>query len=302
LPGIGAKVGWSKGKKAIQPGIAVRKFGVHPMKKFLIAAAGLAALAAPALAADMAPAPRAYTKAPAIVAQVYDWTGFYVGVNGGGAWGGGRSSLVNFTSDGYDLGPAFNSSGSSSWLAGVHGGYNWQTASKIVLGIEGDFEWTNLKHSNNGILTFLGLPFGTSLWSMNDSLSWLASVRGRLGYAVGNFMPYVTGGAAWSNVNYSGFVTNNIAVTITGFGPYNQTITQTGWVAGVGGEYMFAPNWIARLEYLHYGFGGQTLVGANNPTFISAAAHGVFTLGSTGYDTVRAGISYKWGGPVVAKY
>jgi outer membrane immunogenic protein len=270
------------------------------VKKILIGAIVLIAGGASAIAADL-PA-RTYTKAPAAVPQaIYDWTGFYIGGNGGGVWGGGRSSLVNFTSDGYDLGPAFKSSSSSSWLAGVHGGYNWQTASRIVLGLEGDFEGTNLRHSNNGTLTaFGGLPFGTSLWNMSDRLNWLASVRGRLGYAVDKFMPYVTGGAAWSNVNYSGFVTNNLAAA-GGYGPYNQTTTKTGWVAGVGGEYAFASNWIARLEYLHYGFGGETLVGVNHPSFVPGA-RGVFTVGSTGYDTVRAGISYKFGGPVVARY
>src|SRR5262245_39406960 len=229
-----------------------------------------------ASAADLAARP--YTKAPVAPVVVYDWTGFYVGGNVGGIWGGNRNTLVDFTSDGYDLGPAFRSSSSNSWIAGVHGGYNWQTASKIVLGVEGDFEWTGLKHSNNGILLAGGAPFLTSLWNVSDSLNWLASIRGRLGYAAGNWMPYVTGGAAWSDTHHTGFVTNGFGLAVTG--PYDVTSTKLGWVAGAGVEFMARPNWLFRVEYLHYAFDGERIVGATNPGFVPGA-RGVFTLGST---------------------
>jgi len=268
-------------------------------KLILSAVAALLAGVSAASAADLAARP--YTKAPmAPMVAIYDWTGFYLGADAGGIWGGGRSTLVDFTSEGYDLGPAYNSSRSSSWLAGVHAGYNFQTASKIVLGVEGDFEWSDLKHSDNGILLAGGVPFGTSLWNVSDKLNWLATVRGRLGYAAGNWMPYVTGGAAWSDTHYTGFVTNNIAAA-GGPGPYDVTNTKLGWAAGAGIELMAAPNWLFRAEYLHYGFGGEQITGATNPTFVPGA-RGVFTLGSTSYDTVRVGVSYKFGGPVVAKY
>lgn len=234
----------------------------------------------------------------------FSWTGFYIGANAGAIWDGSRNTLVDFSSDGYDVGPAFRSKDSLGWLAGVHAGYNWQ-ASQFVFGVEGDFDGTGLRHNNNGNLTVGGAPFGTSLYGVSDRLNWLASARGRLGYALGAWMPYVTGGAAWSDTHYTGFVTNNLA-SGGGYGPYDQTQVRTGWVVGAGLEYMVAPNWLFRAEYLHYGFGGEQIIGATNPTFYPGA-RGVFTLGSTSFNVVRAGVSYKFDlfappAPVVAKY
>jgi outer membrane immunogenic protein len=268
------------------------------MKKTLLLGAALAALVAAtcASAADLATRLDAETPPSAPeVAPAYNWTWFYIGGNVGCIWGCQRDTLVDFTSDGYDLGPAFRSGSGSGLLGGIHGGYNWQATSQVVLGVEGDFDWTGLKHDDSGNLTaFGGSLFGTSLWGVSDRLNWLASARLRLGYAAGNWMPYATGGAAWSNTNYTGYVTNNIAAS-GGYGRYDETLTHTGWVAGAGVEYMATHNWLLRFEYLHYGFGGEQIVGATNPTFVPGA-QGVFTLGSTSFDTVRVGVSYKFGG------
>lgn len=266
------------------------------MRRLSLAATAVSILLTGVAAAADLPA---YTKASPPPAVIYDWTGFYLGANAGGIWGGGRSTLVDFTSDGYDPGPTLTSSRSSSWVAGVHGGHNWQTASRIVLGIEGDFEFASHSHSNSGPLLAAGAPFLNSLSNVSDRLNWLASARGRLGYAVGSFMPYITGGSAVSETRYSGYVTNGFGLAVSG--PYSETRAHTGWVAGAGAEYMASPNWIFRAEYLHYAFGGERIVGATNPGFV-AGARGVFTLGGTTYDTVRAGVSYKFGGPTAANY
>ncbi len=267
------------------------------MKKTLLLTAALGALVAASSvsAADLTTRLDAETPPSApVVAPLYNWSGFYIGGNVGGIWGGQRDTLVDFTSDGYDLGPAFRSASSSSLIGGVHGGYNWQTASQFVFGVEGDFDWTGLKHANSGNLTaFGGFPFGTSLWDVSDRLNWLASARARVGYAAGNWMPYATGGVAWSSTNYTGFITNGGGLGFSG--PYDETRTHTGWAAGAGVEYMATANWLLRFEYLHYGFGGEQIVGATNPDFVPGA-RGVFSLGSTTFDTVRVGVSYKFGG------
>ena len=146
------------------------------MKRYLLAFAGVLGLAASlgtALAADLSrPAPYA-TKAPPYVAPYYNWTGFYIGVNGGGAWG---------TDN-------FNTSGG---LVGGQVGYNWQFG-QFVYGLEGDADWTNIRgNAGCGVV-------GCTV--RNDFLS---TVRGRLGYAADRWMPYVTGGLAIGNIRTSG--------------------------------------------------------------------------------------------------
>src|ERR1700730_14883246 len=132
------------------------------MKIVLLASAGilaLAALAEPTAAADLSRRYEPVPKAP-IYAPLYNWTGFYVGINGGGAWG--HST--------WDRTGGFDPKGG---LAGGTIGYNWQ-AGRWVFGLEGDLDWTNI----NGTTTML-CPLGCK-----TSNSWLGTVRGRVGYAV----------------------------------------------------------------------------------------------------------------------
>src|SRR5271165_115044 len=113
------------------------------MKKILISAIALVAGGTAAFAADL-PA-RTYSKAPAVVAEpVYNWTGFYIGVNGGAAFGTGNNGQAVTSSGAYDPGPFFPGKSLTGGLAGAHAGYNWQVAPTWVLGVEGDFDWTNL--------------------------------------------------------------------------------------------------------------------------------------------------------------
>src|SRR5487761_774812 len=140
------------------------------MMKKLVAgcfALGVLAAAQSAAAADLSVAPL-YTKAPpAVVTQAYNWTGFYLGANGGGGWGRSRWSAT---------GTPVNLSGAQ---AGGTAGYNWQYGN-TVLGIEGDMDWSNLKGTN----TSAACPGGCTT---NDN--WLSTVRGRAGYSFGAIMP-----------------------------------------------------------------------------------------------------------------
>jgi outer membrane immunogenic protein len=197
------------------------------MKSVLLASVGVltlaATLATAAGSASAADLPRRYEpivpKAP-IFSPVYNWTGFYIGINGGGAWG---------HSD-WDSAGSFNLSGG---LVGGTVGYNWQTG-PWVLGVEGDVDWSRI----NGTVTnaLCGLGCTTS----ND---WLATVRGRAGYAFDRIMPYITGGLALGNVN----------ATTPFFAGKDEV--NAGWTVGAGLEVALMNNWTAKAEYLYVDLG-----------------------------------------------
>jgi outer membrane immunogenic protein len=190
------------------------------MKRVLFALVGLAALTGTAAAADLPPrpAPAPYYKAP-VMAPIYNWTGFYIGINGGGGFG--RSN--------WDSTGGFNTSGG---LVGGTIGYNYQ-AGQAVFGLEGDIDWANINGTTNNFC-----PLGCK-----TSDNWLSTVRGRLGYAADRFMPYVTGGAAFGDIkaNAPGFV-----------GADND---KAGWTVGAGLEFAVAPNWSLKAEYLYVDLG-----------------------------------------------
>jgi len=190
------------------------------MKRLCLAFIGLVAIAGTAAAADLArPAPQPYTPAPAVVPPPYSWTGFYFGINGGGAFG---SS-------------SWDSTGSRDVYGALGGatlGYNYQFG-PAVWGVEGDLDVTDI----NGSTTTL-CPAGCK-----TSNTWLSTVRGRLGYAADHFMPYVTGGAAFGNIR---------AFT-PGFPEASDNVV--GWTLGGGLEAAFAGNWSAKVEYLYVDLG-----------------------------------------------
>ncbi len=205
------------------------------MKKLLLAGVGLLALGvASASAADIQRRPMPAKAAPAYVAPpLYNWTGFYVGINGGGGWGT-SSFSAPFTTGSFDT---------SGGLVGGTLGYNWQVG-QVVFGLEGDLDWSNIRGSS---------PCGaTSCETRND---WLGTVRGRLGYAFDRFMPYVTGGAAFGNIKTS----------IAGVGSSNET--NIGWTLGAGLEAAIAGPWTAKIEYLYVDLGDGGAVAGSTADF-----------------------------------
>jgi outer membrane immunogenic protein len=193
------------------------------MKRSLAVAFGALALAAalPAQAADL---PRGMPyKAPAYVAQ-YNWTGFYLGINGGGAFG---------DSDWNGFAVANSPTGG---LIGLTAGYNWQGAGNPwVFGLEGDIAWTDIKDS--------AVCAGLNCQTRNN---WLGTVRGRIGYAFDRFLPYATGGIAFGDVE----------ANRTGFTGADDT--NVGWTIGAGIEGVIAGNWTAKVEYLYADLGDIT--------------------------------------------
>jgi outer membrane immunogenic protein len=159
-----------------------------------------------------------YVKAP-IYNPMFTWTGFYLGLNGGGGWG--QSS--------WDRTGTFDLSGG---VIGGTVGFNWQTG-QVVLGIEGDADWSGVSGT-----TLTLCPVGCA--TRND---WLGTVRGRVGYAFDRFLPYVTGGLA----------AGDIRATTPGFAGATQT--DLGWTIGAGMEVAIAGNWSAKAEFLHVDLG-----------------------------------------------
>lgn len=212
-----------------------------------------------AQAADMPRAAPIYKAQPA--AQTYDWTGFYLGINGGYARG--RSSWSDPTV-GTDSG-RFNTSGGT---LGGQLGYNWQTG-PVVFGVETDMNWLNA----NGSTSAGGVCLTNGGGSCQTQQSWLGTTRARVGYAFDRWLPYITGGVAYGDIR---------ATQPTG----TSSSTQTGWTAGAGVEYGITRNWSAKLEYLHVDLGTATFMGA---------ASGTSTLAvPVKDDLARVGLNYRW--------
>jgi outer membrane immunogenic protein len=211
-----------------------------------------------------------YSKAPPVVAPIYDWSGGYVGVEGGGGWGhSDQTDRRRDVADGH-----FSVSGG---LIGGTLGYNWQRG-PWVFGLEGDYSWADVTGQSSVCGFSSPHPCGTKL----DSLGTL---RGRIGLTVGasgNWLLYGTGGLAVGDVH--GW---------DSLFPASGSAFRTGWTAGAGVETSFAPHWTAKLEYLYVDLGKSQLfdVVPGVPETVSFRA-----------SIVRVGVNYAFGGPVVAKY
>ena len=222
------------------------------MKRLFFAGVGLLVLAGAAGAADLPPGPGPYYKAPAYLPPLYNWSGFYIGVNGGGGFG---------TST-WDTTGSFNMTGG---LVGGTIGYNFQIG-PAVIGAEGDVDWSSI----SGKITTPGCPGGCT-----TSDSWLSTVRARLGYAADRFMPYVTGGAAFGNINAS---TPGLPGAST---------TNAGWTVGAGLEFAIAGRWTAKAEYLYVDL-GKFNCGAG------CSAGAVTDNVSFSTNIIRGGINYRF--------
>jgi outer membrane immunogenic protein len=222
----------------------------------------LFALAAPASAADLAARP--YTKAPiAPMASVYNWTGFYLGVVGGGAWESGSGD------------PRMKGG-----FVGGTAGYNWQTGN-VVFGVEADGSWADVNASVTTPVVFGGIALPVTTTSRIDALG---TVRGRIGWAVNNVLFYGTGGYAW--------IDNKITIS-SPLASVSDSKWHSGWTVGAGVEAFFAPQWSVKGEYLYRSLGGET--------YFSAIGAPVNT-GTLNLHTVQVGVNYHFGGPIVAKY
>ncbi len=309
-------------------------------RRILLASAGAMALAGTAFAADLpsrAPPPVFLAPPP-----VFTWTGFYAGLNAGYTFGGSNSVTVQTVPGFADvatfgtvatlLGDAAAESANavlpidnSGFIGGGQIGYNYQFYNSWVVGLESDIQGVATNNGNAtlvNVTTLTGIPdhsIGTTL-SVSRRLEYLGTVRERLGFLVTpTLLVYATGGLAYGGVNsstsinqvFNGLVPSSIATAWGTFG--NSSTSRVGWTAGGGGEWLFAPNWSVKVEYLYYDLGsvsygagalvdGFTIAAPPDVAFFTNAAQSTTRFNG---NVVRAGLNYhfNWGGaPIVAQY
>jgi outer membrane immunogenic protein len=212
------------------------------MKKLWFGLIAVVSLTNAVAAADLA------VKAPPMLAAPFSWTGVYLGVHGGYGW---------TTTDGLKANGGFGPGGQI--------GYNFQTGN-FVFGIEADIAASDISQTIDDVDDF-GNPF-TATFRNNA----LASLRGRAGIAYDTWLFYGTAGGGWGH--------NKLSVDI-GSLTLSSAAWQSGWSAGTGVEWAFAPNWSAKLEYVHYGLG-------------SADFFGFLPSGHIDIDTVKIGVNYHF--------
>jgi outer membrane immunogenic protein len=250
-------------------------------------------LAGPAAAADL---PIVAKAPPAIAAS---WAGFYLGVHGGYGWKQDDFSLSdNFT---FTAPQHLNGVKSQGAVYGGHVGYNWQFG-RAVTGLELDFSASDIKGSNGISETnpLFGGGTRTVTLSQAENVKYLGSARARLGWLpTDNVLLYGTAGLAWERLDStsSNLLTDSPpAAPATQLSTTKTPIDKFGWVAGVGAEMMLgSPNWIGRVEYLHYDFG--QVATASSFDRVGGFRSDRSTAGSQTIDLVRAGVSYKFGEP-----
>jgi outer membrane immunogenic protein len=237
-------------------------------------------VASSAHAADLAPAPRLYTKAPPL-SPMFNWTGFYIGAHGGYGDGSGSSTIFDpaaystaivpsvvvnpvGTTSPFDL-----SAGPSGGFGGFQIGYNWQAiGSPWVFGVEADASFGRLRGEdakpftvNASIAGDIGDYAGTA--RLRQTIDAFGTVRGRIGYSVDRFMLYATGGLAWANVETKLGVDNVVPGVPGNFtdaqlaalsNGASSTDARFGYAVGAGGEWAFSPNWSVKAEYIYLGF------------------------------------------------
>ncbi len=261
------------------------------MKRFLLTA-GLLALALPAFAADAIIEPVPVVES----AAVGDWTGFYAGLQLGGAFGGddGQLSISPFTPILQTrFAPGFDGEFDTGVTGGAHVGYDWQ-AGNIVFGVLADISATDIGDRQSG---FSDTP---AAYTIERELNFFATARGKLGYAVSpRFLGYVTGGVAFGDVdfNYSQPGSSAVVQSITG------DQDSVGYTVGAGGEVLLTENVSLGLEYLYTNLGDNDYTvniagaGPNRNTFGAIGGPGTDLTGSDDdfdFHTVQMKLSYRF--------
>jgi outer membrane immunogenic protein len=280
------------------------------MRKLVFAGVTLAALGVvqPALSADL-PAEPVYKGGPLIV-PVYDWTGFYLGISGGYSRG---NAANTYTMTGFA--PFTGSTQMNGGVFGGQAGFNWQANRNFVVGLEVDLQgtWQNGTDDPPALSTttcIAGIPIctvATNVIGVDQKLRWFGTARGRVGFLpFDHVMLYVTGGAAFGEIESNPTVINTATLTFNGV-PFGAPLTQiasgtalnthAGWTVGGGSEWVLSGPWTAKLEYLFVDLGTVT------NTFAGGGA--VPTVVATSHvrdNIIRIGLNYRFGGPVTASY
>jgi outer membrane immunogenic protein len=240
------------------------QIGENIMKRILLSTAAMAAamlVVGSAHAADIAGPAQMPVKAPAYVPPIYLWSGFYLGANLGYGWSDGSGTITVGGRTGHLSGNA------DGVLGGGQIGYNWQTGA-FVFGVETDFQ-------GSGADGHFSASVPRNPINGTTSTPWFGTIRGRLGYAVNNWLFYVTGGGAYAQ--------NEVSGTAARTGHFSSSGVDWSWTAGAGIEAFVAPKWSVKAEYLYIGT-------PDNVPHVSNA----IVRGDTNTNIVRAGVNYHF--------
>jgi outer membrane immunogenic protein len=262
------------------------------MRRLAFMAVGLVSVAGFAGAASAADLPtKVYTKAPPMAAPIYNWGGFYVGVDAGGASSRNCWNVTNSLGTPVPTTPSQGCHDATGGLAGGQIGYRWQMTS-WVFGLEAQGDWANLKGSNTSLIgTFAGLPFADQ-----TKISAIGLFTGQVGYAWNNVLWYAKGGAAVTRDTYNGVSQFAAGTFPAGFAFDQATETRWGGAVGTGIEFGFAPGWSVALEYDHLFMGRSS---ANIFATTGAFDRTDSIMQDVDMGTLR--VNYTFGGPAVAK-
>ena len=239
------------------------------MRTYLLSASLLLAMGTSGFAADLGAAMPAKAPVAPMMAAAYNWTGLYIGVNGGGGWN-------TWTGTSGAAGPGINSfSGSGGLVGGTFGG-NYQI-DHIVLGLEGTYDWADVSNTQIG-------PLGAGLLTLTTKNDYVATVAGRVGYAFDRVLVYGKGGVAFTRDNLNANVGAPVPGTAVG------AFDRTGWLAGAGVECAFYGNWSVKAEYDYMGFGS---INEANFTTTGGLAVAPATV-KLNLQTATFGVNYKF--------
>jgi len=254
------------------------------MKRVLFTTVSLGALVAlsPALGADLP-----YAKAPSATPTVYDWTGVYVGVFGGG--GIGNHNVNNSTGSAVPFADFTANYTSVGGLAGGEVGYNWQSGN-FITGVEADLAWASIKGTDFNQFNAGAFPGVTAVDA--DNLRWIGTIRARGGFTVDRWLFFFTGGYAFGSVQHTNTPPGGVVDQFN--------VMANGLTAGGGISYAITDNVIGKVEYRYTNFNGYNRPGLQ-ATGLTVNGQTPYTTEST-YSVVTVGVDFKFGGPVVAKY
>jgi opacity protein-like surface antigen len=247
------------------------------MRALIFAVSLLLAIGQTAAAADLSGPPRMRAPLPVETSPYLGWSGFYIGLNGGGA-------VAFAASDFSILGNAAFASVNNPLTGGIGGaqiGFNWQTG-VTVFGLEADIQASSVKGSLSAPCA-AGLCVVPLTATYAQKVPWFGTVRGRLGFAWSGWLIYATGGYAYARLETDAF-----AGVPGAFATFNNHDNRNGWTAGTGIEVAIAPAWSVKLEYLYLDFGraNTTLLFPALPAIVDNAR---FTM-----NVVRAGVNYQF--------
>lgn len=237
------------------------------MQKLVIAAIALISLAGPAVAGGLEPSDDAQS--------AWSFTGCYAGGHAGGLWGSSEKWIVR-TQGGAFEGQSVGEHDLNGWIGGIQAGCDYQTAGGFVIGVQGDYGWSNADGTHASARE-IGVFYHSEIES-------LASVTGRVGYAFDRFLGYVKGGAAWERDTYS-------ASTIIVGTAYTTSDTRSGWTIGGGGEYAINKSLSGFVEFNYFDFG--TTDTRFNPRIV--ALRPAFVDIEETASVVRAGLNLRFG-------